>query len=74
MWFFVYTDVWLVPSMYLVLFSLGKDVLFWVANIGGSVAYAAHVGGVIIGLVIGLLILWLRMVPRDLYALMALLT
>ncbi|MEI7767385.1 MAG: rhomboid family intramembrane serine protease [Phycisphaerae bacterium] len=71
-WFFMYVDVWLVPSMYLVLFSLAKDVLFSVTGIGGPVAYMAHIGGVLIGIAVGLLILWLRLIPRDLYDLMAL--
>ncbi len=70
--FFLYIDVWEIPSMFFVLFKLGEDVVE--RFLGGSdVAYMAHISGTVAGIVIGLVLLLARLVQRDHYDLLAML-
>ncbi len=70
-WIFVYVDVWEIPSVYFILFSVLKDFLeplFWGAN---QTAHAAHLSGNAAGILIGLFLLLTRLVQRDHYDLLA---
>ena len=68
---FVYVDVWIIPSLYFIIFSVLKDFfepLIWGA---GNTAHAAHLSGNAAGFLIGLLLLLTRLVQRDHYDLLA---
>jgi len=72
-WIFIYVDVWEIPSLYFILFSVGKDLLeslYWAGN-GAGTAYAAHLSGNVAGFAIGLFLLLARLVQRDHYDLLA---
>ena len=72
-WNIVYVDVWEIPSLYFILFSVLKD--FFEPLIFGDTqtAHAAHIAGNISGFVIGLLLIFMGLVQRDHYDLLALL-
>lgn len=65
-----------VPSFYLIIFFFLKDLLFGLASTGdvagGGVAYMAHVAGTVYGFIVCLLLLWVRLLPRDQFDIVAL--
>src|SRR5579884_2749553 len=70
-WLFVYADVWEIPSIYFIVFSILKDFfepLLWGS---GNTAHAAHLAGNVAGILIGLLLLLTHLVQRDHYDLLA---
>jgi membrane associated rhomboid family serine protease len=71
-WFFVYMDIWEIPSMYFILFKAGQDV-FEQALGSNGVAYMAHLSGTAAGFGIGLLLLATKLVQRDHYDILAML-
>jgi len=75
-WIFIYIDIWEIPSLYFILFSVGKDLLesvYWGGGTGqgSGTAYMAHLSGNLAGFAIGLLLLLTRLVQRDHYDLLA---
>ena len=70
-WIFLLIGRFEIPSMYLILFSFGRDLFFQIIDVGG-VAYVAHLSGNIFGFVVGMGLLAARILPRDLYDFMAL--
>jgi membrane associated rhomboid family serine protease len=71
--FFLYIDVWEIPSMFFILFKIGED-LFEQLMRTSNVAYMAHRSGTLAGIVIGLLLLFAGLVQRDHYDLLAIWT
>lgn len=71
-WIFLFIDIFEIPSMWVVLFSFAKDLLFSQLGSGG-VAYGAHLTGNVAGFLIGLLLLLAGLIQRDHYDLLALL-
>jgi membrane associated rhomboid family serine protease len=69
--FFLYVDIWEIPSMYFILFKIGDDVFEQFTG-GPHVAYMAHLTGAFAGILIGLLLLFTHLVQRDHYDLLAL--
>ncbi|HVT83126.1 MAG TPA: rhomboid family intramembrane serine protease [Phycisphaerae bacterium] len=65
--------VWEIPSMYFILFKIGQDVFEQIMG-GGHVAYMAHISGTLAGFLIGLLLLGAKLVQRDHYDLLSLIT
>lgn len=65
-----------VPSVYVIGFFFAQDLLFGLAGLGhrgmGGVAYMAHVAGTLYGVVICTVLLWLHMLPRDQWDVIAL--
>ncbi|HVX85560.1 MAG TPA: rhomboid family intramembrane serine protease [Phycisphaerae bacterium] len=68
--FFVYVDVWEIPSMYFILFKVGQDVIEPLLG-PSNVAHMAHISGTAAGVVIGLVLLLGGLVQRDHYDLLA---
>ncbi|HVS70471.1 MAG TPA: rhomboid family intramembrane serine protease [Phycisphaerae bacterium] len=68
--FFVYVDVWEIPSMYFILFKVGQDVIEPLLG-PSNVAHMAHISGTAAGVLIGLLLLFGGLVQRDHYDLLA---
>lgn len=71
-WFFIYMDVWEIPSMYFILFKAGQDVFEQMTQRSG-VAYMAHISGTAAGILIGVLLLATKLVQRDHYDMLAML-
>ncbi|MEI8195892.1 MAG: rhomboid family intramembrane serine protease [Phycisphaerae bacterium] len=70
-WIFFYMDIWEIPGMWFILFSVAKDIVegFFTTS---SVAHWAHVSGNAAGVGIGLMLLFTGLVQRDHYDLLAL--
>lgn len=71
-WFFI-IGTFEVASIYLILLSFFKDVLYKFADIG-NVAYLAHISGNLLGFAVGLALLATGMLPREPYDFPALIT
>ncbi len=69
-WLFFLISVFEIPSLWFIGFSIGMDI-FGALRGGGGVAYFAHLGGNIFGFVLGMSLLWSRLVPRDPYDLLS---
>ncbi len=69
-WFFVYVDIWEIPSLYFILFEIAENI-FEQALGGGGVAYMAHLTGAVAGIAVGFILLFSRLVQRDHYDLLA---
>ena len=61
-----------IPSMYLILLSFGWDLFSQFGLGAGGVAYLAHISGNVFGFLIGMALLWTRILPREPYDFMAL--
>ncbi len=60
------------PSMILILFKVGLDLVYQLAGMGG-VAYLAHLSGYVCGFAVGMCLLWSRLLSREPYDLLTLL-
>ncbi|HEY4329094.1 MAG TPA: rhomboid family intramembrane serine protease [Phycisphaerae bacterium] len=69
LWFF---DVYLIPSVYFILFKVGQDIYEQYEG-GQAVAYMAHISGTAAGFLIGMFLLMTKLVQRDHYDLLAML-
>ncbi len=65
-WFF-FIGSFEVSSMLLILFQVGQNVLFQVTGAGENVAYMAHLAGYLLGFVVGMGLLFSRLIPREPY-------
>ncbi len=73
-WIFVYIDKDLeVPSMYFILLKVAQDIYEQFAGSTG-VAYTAHLAGTAAGIAIGLFLLGSKLVQRDHYDMLAMLS
>jgi membrane associated rhomboid family serine protease len=68
-----------VPSMWFIALYFAKDLLFNFAqmageNIGGHVAYSAHIAGTLFGFTISMILLVIGLLPRDQFDVLALLS
>lgn len=70
-YFFFLIGAFEVPAMLVVLFYFVKDLFFYGLG-GGAVAYTAHLGGNLVGFIIGMALLWTRLLPREPYDLLSL--
>lgn len=64
-WFFLFIHFFAVSSMWLVLFQFGMNVFLQVTNPGDNVAYLAHLSGYVYGFLVGMGLLWARILPRE---------
>ncbi len=71
-WLIFFFDVFEIPSILLILLSLGQDLFFQLidtsfpgGSIVGHVAYLAHITGNIYGFAIGMLLLATHVLPRE---------
>jgi membrane associated rhomboid family serine protease len=73
---FVLIGVYEIPSLWFILAFFVLDVFNQFAPMGfGSgegVAYGAHIGGSIFGFTVAVFLLWMRLLPRDLFDVVAL--
>jgi membrane associated rhomboid family serine protease len=70
-WFVVFVGSFVVSSMVLILFRVIMDVIFQFGNIGNT-AYIAHLAGYLFGFAVAMVLLLLRLLPRDAYDMLAL--
>ncbi len=70
-WMFFVISVFEIPSSWFIGFALALDVWGAVSGAGG-VAYFAHLAGNLFGFLLGMGLLWSRLVPRDPYDLLSL--
>jgi membrane associated rhomboid family serine protease len=70
-WFF-YVGIYEIPSMYFIMLNIAKDLFeqFYLHETG--VAYQAHLAGALAGLIIGMVLLWTKLVQRDHYDMLSL--
>lgn len=61
-----------VPSMWLILLRFVLDAIQFTTNAGG-VAYLAHISGSVYGFLLGMILLWTRILPREPYDMLSLL-
>lgn len=59
-----------VSSMLLILFQIAQDAVMYVAHFGG-VAYLAHLSGYAFGFAVAMGLLWIGLLPREPYDLLA---
>ena len=69
-WFYI-IGTFELPSMLLILFKVGQDLVFQLGGMGG-VAYLAHLSGYACGFGVGMGLLWARLLPREPYDLLTL--
>ena len=69
-WYIIYMGVWEIPSVYFILFEIGLNVVQQMIG-QDNVAYMAHITGAVAGILIGLILLFSRLVQRDHYDLLA---
>lgn len=67
LYFFFIVGTLTIPSMWIILFSIAQDLFFVMLNLGGNVAYLAHLSGNLFGFVVGLALLATRVLPREPY-------
>lgn len=67
-WFFI--GRYEIPSLWFILFFFAQDVFFNFAGNTG-VAHVAHIGGTIFGFAVSLVLLWVQLLPRDQFDLVA---
>ncbi|MHB1156577.1 MAG: rhomboid family intramembrane serine protease [Phycisphaerales bacterium] len=74
-WFF-FIYFFDIPAMVLLLFSFGQDLFFqvleWTGRPGANIAFQAHLAGNLFGFLIGMALLWARILPREPYDFLAL--
>ena len=63
---------WEVSSLFFLLLQFAWNVFDSVSNPGGGVAYVAHSSGYLFGIAVAAGVLWLKIVPRDVYDLLSL--
>jgi membrane associated rhomboid family serine protease len=73
LWFFLIITTFWIPSMWLIGFSLARDI-FGALRGTGNVAYEAHLGGTFFGIAVCMVLLWTKVLARDHYDLLSLLT
>ncbi len=72
-WIIFYVDVVEIPSIWFILFSVGKDLVEPYLFGQSNVAHMAHLSGYFAGFVVGAILLATHMVQRDHYDILALL-
>lgn len=73
LWFFILIGTFEVSAVWVILFALGRDLFFQILG-GGQVAYMAHISGTIAGFAFGIAILSTRILPREPYDMMTMVT
>lgn len=69
--FFFFIGTFEISSLLLILFQMGQDILLFMMNDGG-VAYLAHISGYAFGFLVGMSLLWTRLLEREPYDMLAL--
>ena len=72
-YFFFFIGAIEISSMVLIGFYFAYDLFQMVSNLGGNVAYLAHLSGYAYGFAIGMGLLWTRLLAREPYDLLSLL-
>jgi membrane associated rhomboid family serine protease len=76
LFFFVLIGVFEISSMWLIIAYFLMDVFFQLQEssygVGGGVAHTAHIGGTVFGVTVCLFMLRFRLLPRDLFDVLAL--
>ncbi|MCC6424661.1 MAG: rhomboid family intramembrane serine protease [Phycisphaerales bacterium] len=70
-YFFYLIGTFEIPSIYFIAFFFLKDLFFSFTESTG-VAHTAHVGGTLFGFVVGLALLFVKLLPRDQFDILAL--
>ena len=71
-YFFFFFGAVEVSGMLLILFYFAFDVFQLAADLGGNVAYLAHLSGYAYGFTVGMALLWSRLLAREPYDLLSL--
>ncbi len=69
-WFFIFIDYFEISSIFLILFQVGENIFMSITG-GGFVAYWAHLAGYSFGFLVGMGLLWSRLLPREPYDLLS---
>ena len=69
--FFIFIGVFPITAWWFIAFAIARD-LFGLALPGGNTAHLAHLGGYGLGAGVSMLLLWLKLVPREPYDLFTL--
>ena len=72
LYFFIFIGTFEISSLYLILFQIAQNVFMHASGAGG-VAYVAHLAGYLYGFLIGMGLLWLRLLVREPYDLLSML-
>ncbi len=73
LFFFIIIGFIEIPSMWLILLRFIQDSIFMVTGAGGGVAVMAHIAGSVFGFLLGMTLLWTRILPREPYDMLSLL-
>ncbi len=65
-YWFIFIGAFEISSIYLILFQIAQNIFFQLRG-GGGVAYAAHLAGYLYGFLVGMSLLWSRLLPREPY-------
>lgn len=69
--FFFFIGTFEISSLLLIVFQMSQDIVLFLMNQGG-VAYLAHISGYAFGFLVGMSLLWTRLLPREPYDMLAL--
>jgi membrane associated rhomboid family serine protease len=71
LYFFYLIGTFEISGLWFVIAFFALDVYQQVASRGGQVAHMAHIGGTLFGFATCMLLLWVRLLPRDMWDLFA---
>lgn len=69
--FFFFVGIFPITAWWFIVFAISRD-LFGLAVGGGNTAHFAHLGGYVVGFGVAMLLLWLKLLPREPYDLFTL--
>jgi len=69
--FFFFIGIFPITAWWFIAFAVARDV-FGLAMGGGNTAHFAHLGGYVLGAGVAMMLLWLKLVPREPYDLFTL--
>ena len=70
--FFIIIGLFSVPSWWFIAFAIVRDFIPFAAQLRSQTAYSAHLGGYAFGIVVSLILLATKMLPREQYDLFSL--
>ncbi|MCK4872957.1 MAG: rhomboid family intramembrane serine protease [Phycisphaerales bacterium] len=72
LWVFIIITWFHIPSLWFIGISFARDLFGSLSSGGSRVAYGAHLGGNVLGFVVGMALLWARLLPREPYDMVSL--
>jgi len=65
LFFFFLIGVYSIPAWWFIAACIVKDLVFHIGSARSGIAYAAHLGGYAFGFAVAMILLWLKVIPRE---------